>query len=113
LQGETAAYSGGFNVVNAGKCLWEALVCVGKALLILAVFRRWLDAQGAVARVLSDNAFGVYLIHPPILIASAMALHPLMWHPIAKAAALTAISAIGSLAASALVLRKSPLRAIV
>jgi fucose 4-O-acetylase-like acetyltransferase len=113
LRGETAAYSGGLNAVSAGKCLWEALVCVGMALLILAVFRRRFNAQGPVARVLSDNAFGVYLIHPPILIAIAIALHPLMWPPIAKAAVLTALSAIGSFAASALVLRKSPLRAIV
>ena len=113
LHGETAAYSGGLNAVSAGKCLWEALVCVGMAMLILVVFRRWLDTQAPVARALSDNAFGVYLIHPPILIACAMALHPLMWHPIAKAAALTALSAIGSFAASALVLRKSPLRSIV
>src|SRR5690242_15382742 len=26
LQGDTARYSGGFNPVSAGKCLWEALV---------------------------------------------------------------------------------------
>jgi len=113
LQGDTAKYSGGFNLVSAGKCLWEALVCAGMALLILAAFRRWFNTQVPVARVLSDNAFGVYLIHPPILIALAIALHPLLWPPIARAALLTALAAIGSFAASALVLRKSPLRAIV
>jgi len=113
LEGDTAKYSGGFNLVSAGKCLWEALVCVGMALLILAAFRRWFNTQRPVARVLSDNAFGVYLIHPPILIALAIALHPLLWPPIAKAALLTVLAAIGSFAASALVLRKSPLRAIV
>jgi hypothetical protein len=113
LEGDTAKYSGGFNLVSAGKCLWEALVCIGMALLILAVFRRFFDAQGPVTRVLSDNAFGVYLIHPPVLIASAILLHPLMWHPIAKAALLTAFAAVGSFAASAFILRKSPLRAIV
>jgi glucan biosynthesis protein C len=113
LQGETASYAGGFNLVSAGKCLWEALVCVGMALLIPAVYRRWFDAQGPVARMLSDNAFGVYLIHPPILIACAIAIHPLAWHPIAKAALLTILAAIFSFAASEFILRKSPLRAIV
>jgi fucose 4-O-acetylase-like acetyltransferase len=113
LEGDTAGYSGGFNPVSAGKCLWEALVCIGMALLILAVFRRFFDAQGPLARMLSDNAFGVYLIHPPVLIACAMLLHPLMWHPLAKAALLTVLAAIGSFAVSAFVLRKSPLRAIV
>ena len=113
LQGDTAAYSGGLNPVSAGKCLWEALVCVGMAFFILAVYRRCFDAQGPVARVLSDNAFGVYLIHPPVLIACAIAMHPLAWHPVAKAVLLTAFAAIFSLAASALIVRKSPLRAIV
>jgi peptidoglycan/LPS O-acetylase OafA/YrhL len=113
LEGDTVNYSGGLNPVSAGKCLWEALVCVGMALLILAVYRRWFNTQGRLARVLSDNAFGVYLIHPPILIAFAIALHPLLWPPIAKAALLTVLAAIGSFAASAFILRKSPLRAIV
>jgi len=113
LEGDTAAYSGGFNPVSAGKCLWEALVCVGMAFLILGVYRRWFDGQSPFARMLSDNAFGVYLIHPPILIACAILLHGLAWHPIAKAALLTVVAAIFSFAASAFILRKSPLRAIV
>jgi len=62
---------------------------------------------------LSDNAFGVYLIHPPVLIGAAILLHTLAWNAIAKALLLTALAAVGSFAASAFVLRKSPLRAIV
>ena len=42
-----------------------------------------------------------------------MALHPLVWPAIAKAALLTILAAIGSFAASAFIVRKSPLRAIV
>jgi fucose 4-O-acetylase-like acetyltransferase len=113
LQGDTSAYSGGFNLVSAGKCLWEALVCVGMGLLLLAIYRRHFNSQGPLARWLSDNAFGVYLIHPPILIGSAMLLHSLVLNAIAKAVLLTAMAAIGSFAASAFILRKSPLRAIV
>jgi surface polysaccharide O-acyltransferase-like enzyme len=66
-----------------------------------------------MARWLSDNAFGVYLIHPPILIGFAMLLHPVALHAVAKAALLTAIAAVGSFVVSGFVLRKSPLRAIV
>jgi len=113
LQGETAPYVGGFNLVSAGKCLWEALVCVGMGLLILGVYRRHFDQQGEVARWLSDNAFGVYLIHPPVLIGFAILLHGLGLHPVAKAAILTLLAATGSFAASAFVLRNSPLRRII
>jgi glucan biosynthesis protein C len=113
LQGDTASYAGGFNPVSAGKCLWEALVCVGMGFLMLAVYRRHFNVQRPLARWLSDNAFGVYLIHPPILIASAVLLHALVLNAIAKAALLTAVAAVGSFAFSSLVLRQSPLRAIV
>jgi len=99
--------------VSAGKCLWEAVVCVGVGLGMLAVYRRSFDSRNEVTRRLSDNAFGVYLIHPPILIGLAMLLHGLALHPVARAALLTVLAAIGSFAASALVLRKSPLRRII
>lgn len=112
LQGDTSSYAGGFNPVSGGKCLWEALVCVGMGLLLLALYRRHFDRQGPLARWLSDNAFGVYLIHPPILVGAAILLHGVVLPAIAKAALLTAIAAVGSFAASAFILRKSPLRAI-
>ena len=113
LQGDTASYSGGFNPVSAGKSLWEALVCVGMGFLMLAIYRRHFNAQRPLARWLSDNAFGVYLIHPPILIGAAIVLHAIVLNAIAKAALLTAVAAVGSFVFSSLVLRKSPLRALV
>lgn len=113
LGGDTSLYAGGFNPVSAGKCLWEALVCVGMGLVMLAVYRRYFDAQGPVAKWLSDNAFGVYLIHPPILIGFALLLHTLPLGVIAKVLLLTILAAAGSFVASAWILRKSPLRAIV
>ncbi|OKO74325.1 acyltransferase family protein [Bradyrhizobium sp. AS23.2] len=113
LKGDTALYAGGFNLVSAGKCLWEALVCVGMGFLILAVYRRYLGTQGPVAKWLSDNAFGVYLIHPPILIGFALLLHALLLGAVTKAILLTMLAAVGSFAVSALILRRSPLRAII
>jgi hypothetical protein len=113
LEGDTSLYAGGFNSVSAAKCLWEALVCASMSLLMLAVYRRHFDAQGPFAKWLSDNAFGVYLIHPPILIGCAILLHALPLGAIAKALLLTMLAAIGSFAVSAFILRKSPLRAII
>jgi glucans biosynthesis protein C len=113
LQGDTASYAGGFNPVSAGKCFWEALVCVGMGCLMLAVYRRHFNAQGPLTRWLSDNAFGVYLIHPPILIVSAILLHAVTLNAIGKAALLTVIAAAASFAFSSFVLQKTPLRALV
>ena len=83
------------------------------ALLLLALYRERFNTQGPWARWLSDNAFGVYLIHPPILIGFAILLRSVEANAIAKAMLLTVLGTIGSFAASALILRKSPLRAII
>ena len=45
VEGHTRAYSGGLNPVSAGKCLWEALVCVGMSLIVLSVYRSAFDRQ--------------------------------------------------------------------
>ncbi|QAU49250.1 acyltransferase family protein [Bradyrhizobium guangzhouense] len=113
LEGDTALYGGGFNPVSAGMCLWEALVCVGMGFLLLAVYRRYFDTQGLLANWLSDNAFGVYLIHPPILIGFALLMHGLLLPALAKALLLTVLAAIGSFSVSGFILRRSPLRAII
>lgn len=108
LEGHTAAYSGGFNWVSAGKCLWEAVLCVGVSLALIALYRRFLDRQGAMTRWLSENAFGVYLIHPPVLVGGALLLHGAGLAAIPKAAVLMAFAAIGSFALTALLLRRTP-----
>jgi len=114
MEGKIAAYSGGFNWVSAGICLWESLTCVGVSLGLIALYRRFFDWQGAIARWMSANAFGVYLIHPPILIGIALLLHGVEFAPPAKAAILTALTALATFLVAAPLLRRAPLlRAIV
>ena len=54
--------------------LWESLICVGMSIGVLAGFRAWLPSQGASRKFMSDNAFAVYVVHPPILVALASRL---------------------------------------
>ena len=109
LRGETAAYLGGFNLISAGKCVWEALVCVGMSFGLLALYRRCFDRQNRLARLFSDNSFAVYAFHPPVLIALALLLHPLAAPPLVKAAVLTALATIATFSLSAAVIRRIPL----
>jgi fucose 4-O-acetylase-like acetyltransferase len=104
----TAQYDGGFNLLSAGKCLWESLVCVGMAFALLAIYRRYFDRQGRWAKFLSDNAFAVYLFHPPVIIALALLLHSFVAPALVKAAVLTACAAVVTYALSALVFRRIP-----
>lgn len=90
LEGDLSRYSGGINAVSAAKSLWEALVCIGASVVLLAIYRRRFDRQGPLARSFSDAAFGVYWIHPPILIVVALLMEGVALPSIAKAALLNA-----------------------
>jgi glucans biosynthesis protein C len=100
---------GGFSVASAIRPLWEAFVCVGMSFGLIALYRAFFDRQGRAARFLSDNAFAVYLFHPPVLIALAVALRSLTAPPLVKAAILTVAAAIATYAVSAVVFRRIPL----
>ncbi|HEY2048499.1 MAG TPA: acyltransferase family protein [Caulobacteraceae bacterium] len=84
LQGRQADFAGGAHWQSAALSLWEALVCVGMSFGVLAVFRASFGRQRAFSKFMSDNAFAVYVIHPPILVALALALAPITVPPIAK-----------------------------
>jgi hypothetical protein len=58
---------------------------------------------------MSDNAFAVYVIHPPILIGIAIAMTPLAWPALAKFALLWAASVLACFAIAAPLARRLPL----
>lgn len=109
LRGDTKDYSGGFNPVSAGKSLWESLVCVGMSFGSLALYRRYFDHQGAAAKFLSNNAFAVYLFHPPVIVGLALLFRGFEAPALARAATLTAAAAVVTFALCALVFRRIPL----
>ena len=106
--GEAARLNGGLNLPSALKCLWEALVCVGMSYSLLALYRRYFNGQRRAAHFLSDNAFAVYLFHPPVLVFCAILIHDAGMPGPAKAVLLTAIAALATFAVSALILRRIP-----
>ena len=109
IRGDTARYAGGFNIVSLGKSVWESLVCVGASLAIVVGYRRVFNRQGKLARLLSENAFAVYLFHPPAIIGLAILLHEVAFPPLLKAALLTVAAVFVTFSLAALVLRRIPL----
>jgi surface polysaccharide O-acyltransferase-like enzyme len=43
-------------------------------IVVLAWFRQRFDHQGRLAKVMSDNCFAVYILHPLIIVPLALAL---------------------------------------
>ncbi len=109
LSGNRRAYGGGWYWQSAATNLWESFTCVGVCFGLLVLFREKFNAQGRLAKFLSDNAFSVYVFHPPIVIIGARLLHSTVWHPVLKFAMLTCFGLIASFALSAVVFRRIPL----
>jgi surface polysaccharide O-acyltransferase-like enzyme len=95
--------------VSFGKSVWESLVCVGASVTIVVGYRRAFNRQGRLATLLSENAFAVYLFHPPAIITLAILLHEAAAPPLLKAVLLTAAAAFLTFSVVAPVLRRIPL----
>jgi glucans biosynthesis protein C len=106
--GNGKAFSSGWHWQNAAFALWEAASCTATSYGLLAIFGRKFSSQGRLARFLSDNAFSVYVFHPPIVIACARLLHPLVLPSLLMFVILTVISAVVSIVLSATVFRRIP-----
>jgi glucan biosynthesis protein C len=107
LQANGHTHFGGWQA--AAICAWESFTCVAISFGLLVIFRDRFNSQGRLSKFLSDNAFSVYVFHPPIVILGARILHGVSWHPILKFAMLTAIGVAVSFAMSAAVFRRIPL----
>ena len=108
LRGKASTFSGGWHWQSGAFAVWESLTCVAFCYGLLALFREKCNKQGSLARFLSQNAFSVYVFHPPILILTARLMHELTWQPILKFLVLTAIAACVSFVLSAAIFRRTP-----
>jgi len=63
---------GGWNWEALALAIWEQMTGVGLALGAMALCVKRFNTDGPVMRWLSDRSFGVYLLHPPILVGLAL-----------------------------------------
>lgn len=64
--------------------LWDSIFCVGIGLGLLTLFRKHFDRQRRLGKFLSTHAYAVYIIHPPVIVAVAIALTAVSLHPMFK-----------------------------
>jgi glucan biosynthesis protein C len=76
--------AGGLTLPSLALSLWEAVVCVGMCISLIALFRGRFNVQGRIAKALSDNSFTVYLIHVPVVVFLQYLLIGVNIHPLIK-----------------------------
>jgi peptidoglycan/LPS O-acetylase OafA/YrhL len=70
LQGDAA---GGWNILAVVYAFWEPLVAWGFVLALLHAFERRFAVLGPIWSALARRAYAIYIIHPPVLVAVALA----------------------------------------
>lgn len=104
--GNTAALNGGLNWLSAGYSIWESFTAVAVSMGLIAVLREKFNRQNRLVKTLSDNAFAVYMFHPPILVAITLLLRPVALLPIVKWLMLCVICVPVCFAAAHFVIRR-------
>jgi hypothetical protein len=84
----------------------ESLWCVGASVTVLVLFRERFSGD-RWARALGGDAYTVYIIHAPVIVAIAVAMKGLDLGPFVKFATLTLLGTAACFAASHYVLRRS------
>lgn len=103
-----AAYLGGWNWPNAGYAAWESIFCVLFSAGLLTVFRERFNATGRLSRLMADNAFAIYMLHPPVIIVVTMALQSVALPPLVKWPVAAACASVATLVC-AIAVRRVPL----
>jgi len=85
-------FNGGLSWTAALYALWDPFVAWGAICLWMLLFRSRMNQPSAFWDWLNRRAYAVYIIHPPVLVAISLLLHP--WH----APALVKFATTGSLA---------------
>ena len=75
--------SGGWNVQAAVYAFWEPFLAWGVIIGLIHLYASRFETPGPVWRSLSRRAYAIYIIHPPVLVAVALA-----WRSVAAPPAL-------------------------
>ena len=105
-------YDGGWTVQAFGLAVWEQLAGLALGLGLVSLFRRRFNMAERFARWLSERAFGVYVLHAPIMVALTPMLRPLGGNPFSRMVVLTVLTLIASFAAADLAKRTPGLKKI-
>jgi glucans biosynthesis protein C len=112
LSGSAEAFGGGLSWQSAAYAAWESFFCVGICLGLVVIYRERVTTRSTVSGFLSDNAFGVYCFHTPLLVTISLLLRQLSLAPLAKAVVVGVLALGASFLFAALVRRVPGLRKI-
>jgi len=104
-EAERDRYAGGWHWQAAGTSLVEGALAATLPLFLIDWFRVHGSRQGRLLRSMAPSAYGAFVIHPPVVVGLALALHRVALPAEAKFALVLAGAVAGSFAITALAMR--------
>ncbi|MFX1283392.1 MAG: acyltransferase family protein [Promethearchaeota archaeon] len=108
FEGEISVYQGGFRWESLLGSFWLSIMCFGVCISLIPIFRGKLNSQSPLPRILSQNAYTVYIIHAPVLIVTSISLSDIILHPFIKFIFVLCITLILCFGLSHFVFRRIP-----
>ena len=106
-------FSTGFSLPAIFYAFWEPVVAWGVIAGSLWYFKlRW-DVPSRRWSYLARQSYGAFILHPPVIVAIALAMEPLVLPPLVKFLLLASTGAVLSFALAALIRRIRPVRRVV
>lgn len=100
---------GGFSIAAANRAAWESVLCVGFCAGLLTLTRERFPQQTRLMKILSDNAFAVYVFHVPVVTLLQYALAGTGLGPLQSFFAVTVLGIALAFPLTHYVLRRLPL----
>jgi hypothetical protein len=98
-------YAGGWHWQAAGTSLVEATLAATLPLFLIGWFREHWTRHGPLLRGMATGAYGAFIIHPPVIVGLALALHQTALPAELKFMLVLAGGVVGSFGITSLVLR--------
>ena len=78
------SFIGGWNAMSLLYAFSESYLCVTIIIALVGIFKARFNTQNSLQKFLSDNAFGVYVFHTPVLISISVVLKNMVMSPFLK-----------------------------
>jgi glucans biosynthesis protein C len=106
-------YAGGWHWESAGAAVEEAILAATLPLFLVGWFREHWTGQGPLLKRMSDTAYGAFILHPPVIVGLALALHKVAMPAELKFALVLAGGVAASFGLTAVVMSSAAVRTVI
>jgi fucose 4-O-acetylase-like acetyltransferase len=94
VESDYTLFFGGLNQEALVFALVDNIICMGMIFVLIKIFYAKFNTGGSMQKVLADNSYLVYLIHPFIVLPISLGLAPVYLSPLIKMAIVVSVSVI-------------------